>query len=156
MKNCWNSDPLKRPTIDTVWDSLEEMYYGDEEFEQAEEKRMELIKLKQLGPKFSEKYHPKAIYTSRTLSSLISKASTINSSMITFNVKQEYITKEYEFDINNIQSSSIQNTNSATQSLTVSVNSSRKRNFEELKNETNETQKNRKYTKTDNSDDECC
>ncbi|PKY30014.1 kinase-like protein, partial [Rhizophagus irregularis] len=156
MKNCWNSDPLKRPTIDTVWDSLEEMYYGDEEFEQAEEKRMELIKLKQLGPKFSEKSHPKAIYTSRTLSSLISKASTINSSMITFNVKQEYITKEYEFDINNIQSSSIQNTNSATQSLTVSVNSSRKRNFEELKNETNETQKNSKYTKTDNSDDECC
>ncbi|CAB4396295.1 unnamed protein product [Rhizophagus irregularis] len=68
----------------------------------------------------------------------------------------EYITKEYEFDINNIQSSSIQNTNSATQSLTVSVNSSRKRNSEELKNETNETQKNSKYTKTDNSDDECC
>ncbi|PKY55137.1 hypothetical protein RhiirA4_448279, partial [Rhizophagus irregularis] len=67
-----------------------------------------------------------------------------------------YITKEYEFDINNIQKSSTQNTNSATQSLIVPVNSSRKRNFEELKNETNETQKNRKYTKADNSDDECC
>ncbi|CAB5359054.1 unnamed protein product, partial [Rhizophagus irregularis] len=75
---------------------------------------------------------------------------------ISFIKFSEYITKEYEFDINNIQSSSIQNTNSATQSLTVSVNSSRKRNFEELKNETNETQKNSKYTKTDNSDDECC
>ncbi|CAB4396266.1 unnamed protein product [Rhizophagus irregularis] len=69
-------------------------------------------------------------------------------------MKQEYITKEYEFDINNIQSSSTQNTNSATQSLIVPVNSSRKRNFEELKNETNENQKNRKYTKINNSDDE--
>ncbi|GBC47785.2 uncharacterized protein OCT59_000357 [Rhizophagus irregularis] len=131
--------------------------YGDEVFKQAEKKRLVLIQLKQLGPEFSEKSHPKAIYTSRALSSLISKASTINSSsMISFNVKQEYIKKEYEFDINNIQSSSIQNTNSATQSLTVSVNSSRKRNSEELKNEPNETQKNSKYTKTDNSDDECC
>ncbi|CAB4382179.1 unnamed protein product [Rhizophagus irregularis] len=76
--------------------------------------------------------------------------------MISFNVKQGYITKEYEFDINNIQSSFTQNTNFATQSLTVSANSSRKRNFEELKNKTNETQKNRKYIKVDNLDDECC
>ncbi|CAB4485358.1 unnamed protein product [Rhizophagus irregularis] len=85
--------------------------------------------------------------------------------MISFNVKQGYITKEYEFDINNIQSSFTQNTTSAshfrtltsaTHSLTVSANSSRKRNFEELKNETNETQKNRKYIKVDNLDDECC
>ncbi|CAB4485315.1 unnamed protein product [Rhizophagus irregularis] len=76
--------------------------------------------------------------------------------MITFNDKRGYITKEYELDINNIQSSSTQNTNSATQSLIVSVNSSRKRNFEELSNGTNETQTNRKYTKVDNSDDECC
>ncbi|CAB4402133.1 unnamed protein product [Rhizophagus irregularis] len=68
-------------------------------------------------------------------------------------MKQEYFTREYEFDINNIQTSSTQNTNSAAQSLIVPVNSSRKRNFEEL-NETNENQKNRKYTKVDNSDDE--
>ncbi|CAB4402647.1 unnamed protein product [Rhizophagus irregularis] len=69
-------------------------------------------------------------------------------------MKQEYITQEYEFDIDNIQRLSIQNTNSATQSLIVPVNSSRKRNFEELKNETNENQKNRKYIKVDNSNDE--
>ncbi|CAB5188879.1 unnamed protein product [Rhizophagus irregularis] len=120
------------------------------QFEQAEKKRLELIQLKKLGPEFSEKPHPKAIYTSRALSDLISKASTIGS----FNIKQEYITQEYEFDIDNIQRSSIQNTNSATQSLIVPVNSSRKRNFEELKNETNENQKNRKYTKVDNLNDE--
>ncbi|CAB4373943.1 unnamed protein product [Rhizophagus irregularis] len=75
-------------------------------------------------------------------------------SMISFNKKQKYMTREYEFDINNIQRSSIQNTNSATQSLIVPVNSSRKRNFKELKNETNENQKNRKYIKVDNSNDE--
>ncbi|CAG8726225.1 14354_t:CDS:2 [Rhizophagus irregularis] len=69
-------------------------------------------------------------------------------------MKQEYITREYEFDINNIQRSSTQNTNSATQNLIVPVNSSRKRNFEELKDETNENQRNRKYIKVDNSDDE--
>ncbi|CAB5382387.1 unnamed protein product [Rhizophagus irregularis] len=74
--------------------------------------------------------------------------------MISFNKKQKYMTREYEFDINNIQRSSIQNTNSATQSLIVPVNSSRKRNFKELKNETNENQKNRKYIKVDNSNDE--
>ncbi|CAB4485326.1 unnamed protein product [Rhizophagus irregularis] len=76
--------------------------------------------------------------------------------MISFNVKQEYITREYEIDINNNQSSSTQNTNSATQSLTVPINSSRKRNFERLENESNETQKNRKYIKVDNLEDEYC
>ncbi|CAB5192181.1 unnamed protein product [Rhizophagus irregularis] len=152
MKKCWDSNPSKRPTIDEI---LWFLLYWDiiVEFEQAEKKRFELIQLKKLGPEFSEKSHPKAIYTSRALSNLISKASTIGS-MVSFNMKQEYITREYEFDINNIQRSSTQNTNSATQSLIVPVNSSRKRNFEELKDETNENQRNRKYIKVDNSDDE--
>ncbi|CAB4446006.1 unnamed protein product [Rhizophagus irregularis] len=69
-------------------------------------------------------------------------------------MEQEYITQEYEFDIDNIQRSSTQNTNSATQSLIVPVNTSRKCNFEELKNETNETQKNRKHIEADHSDSE--
>ncbi|UZO01297.1 uncharacterized protein OCT59_012398 [Rhizophagus irregularis] len=43
-----------------------------------------LIDSKKLGPKFSEKPHPKAVYTSRPLSSYISKY---------------YISKELEFDI---------------------------------------------------------
>ncbi|CAB5189658.1 unnamed protein product [Rhizophagus irregularis] len=149
MKKCWDSNPSKRPTIDKIYISISIWY----NFGHAEKKRLELIQLKKLGPEFSEKSHPKAIYTSRALSDLISKASTIGS-MVSFNMKQEYITQEYEFDIDNIQRSSIQNTNSATQSLIVPVNSLRKRNFEELKNETNENQKNRKYTKVDNSNDE--
>ncbi|CAG8527814.1 23228_t:CDS:2 [Rhizophagus irregularis] len=120
---------------------------GTIEYRQAENKRLELIRSKKLGPEFSEKFHPKAIFTSRALSSLISKASTINSSsMISFNDKQGML---YVI-------SSTQNTNSATQSLTVPINSSRKRNFERLENESNETQKNRKYIKVDNLEDEYC
>uniref|UniRef100_U9TP62 Serine-threonine/tyrosine-protein kinase catalytic domain-containing protein n=1 Tax=Rhizophagus irregularis (strain DAOM 181602 / DAOM 197198 / MUCL 43194) TaxID=747089 RepID=U9TP62_RHIID len=159
MKKCWDSNPSKRPTIVEMYNYISSWSNtrGTIEYRQAENKRLELIRSKKLGPEFSEKFHPKAIFTSRALSSLISKASTINSSsMISFNDKQEYITREYEIDINNNQSSSTQNTNSATQSLTVPINSSRKRNFERLENESNETQKNRKYIKVDNLEDEYC
>ncbi|CAG8666117.1 6097_t:CDS:2 [Rhizophagus irregularis] len=72
-------------------------------FVQAEKKRLELIQSKKLGPEFSQKSHPKAIFTSRALSSLISKSLTINSSTIIRNMKQEYITKENDFDINTTQ-----------------------------------------------------
>ena len=47
-------------------------------FEQAESKRLKLVESKKLGPEFSKKPHPKAIFTSRALSSLISKTSSIN------------------------------------------------------------------------------
>ena len=56
---------------------------AEAQFKQAENKRLELIQLKQLGPEFSEKSHPKAIFTSRNISSLIS--STTNSSFISDN-----------------------------------------------------------------------
>ena len=62
------------------------------QFEQAENKRMELIQLKKLGPEFSEKPHPKAIFTSRPLSSITSKSS-YSSSIITFNTRQGIISK---------------------------------------------------------------
>ncbi|UZN99214.1 uncharacterized protein OCT59_000494 [Rhizophagus irregularis] len=136
------------------------------ELNQAEKKRLELIQLKKLGPEFSEKPHPNAIFTSRALSSLISKSSidffSINS---VSTIKQEYITKEYELDINKIQRSSTQNINSSVQVTnsqhqnvdgpsvsgplnnlisTVTTNSSRKRNIEELEIETQKSKKNRK------------
>src|ERR1700722_2946665 len=91
MKRCWNSDPLKRPSIVEIWNSADEwriqfstkVGQSVEQFEQAEKKRLELIQLKKLGPEFSEKSHPKAIFTSRNISSLIS--STTNSSFISDN-----------------------------------------------------------------------
>ncbi|CAG8560213.1 23071_t:CDS:2, partial [Rhizophagus irregularis] len=64
----------------------------NEVFDQAESKRKKLINLRQLGPEFSEKPHPDAIFTSRPLSSIISKCSSINPS-------KDYTSKELEFDI---------------------------------------------------------
>ncbi|EXX58921.1 Sps1p [Rhizophagus irregularis DAOM 197198w] len=161
MKQCWNSVPSKRPTIYEFRVTIGECYNFTKEFPfqfnkftemfvQAEKKRLELIQSKKLGPEFSQKSHPKAIFTSRALSSLISKSLTINSSTIIRNMKQEYITKENDFDINTTQrlsSSNIQLNNQhsnaiyTTSKLLISkpistVNSSRKRNIEELKIET--------------------
>ncbi|PKY50175.1 hypothetical protein RhiirA4_446215 [Rhizophagus irregularis] len=159
--------------------------------------RLELIRSKKLGPESIEKTHPKAVFTSRALSSYVSKPLTLNfSSRNSFNLKQditkeyefdinntqsssfnyrrqnaynllEYITKEYDFDINNIQSSPTNNISSVQSSFnsrrqnayiskplsklvtTITANSSRRHNIEELNIE---TQNNRKHTKTDNSD----
>jgi serine/threonine protein kinase len=89
MKRCWDSDPKKRPSISEF---EEEIFTWPHfifkqadvtrtiQFYQAELKRKKLIESKKLGPKFNEKPHPKAIYTSRSLSSYISKYSSINSS----------------------------------------------------------------------------
>jgi serine/threonine protein kinase len=84
MKKCWSSDPKKRPSAKKIYESLD--YWSNMEgdinqFNQAEEIRLELIKSKLLGPEFSEKPHSKAIYTSRSLSSFISESSSTNSSM---------------------------------------------------------------------------
>jgi len=94
MKKCWDSNPLKRPSIVEIWDSASEWhiyFLKGEQFEQAEKKRLELIQLKKLGPEFSEKSHPKAIFTSRNLSSLISSAT--NSSFILDNGRATLIEK---------------------------------------------------------------
>ncbi len=92
MKKCWDSDPKKRPPIKKIRKSVGSVLYGKkniEQFRQAEEKRLELISLGELGhPEFAKK-HPKAIYTSRALSSLISKSSSINSSSTNpFSIRQ--------------------------------------------------------------------
>ncbi|CAG8640380.1 19920_t:CDS:2, partial [Rhizophagus irregularis] len=114
-------------------------------FEQAERKRLELIQLKKLGPDFYEKYHSKAIYTSRALSSLISRSSTKLSSIISFN---SFNAKQAAQDTFNSQN---QNGIYISRPLSVTKDSSRKRNFEELKIE---TQKNSKHFKADNSYEE--
>ncbi|GBC06414.1 hypothetical protein RclHR1_06810003 [Rhizophagus clarus] len=109
MKRCWNSDPSKRPSMTEITKIFGDWYYKQdsvEQFEQAERKRLELMQMKQLGPEFCEKPHPGAIFTSRPLSSFISKSS----SLLSLNIKQdnkliesseeyEYISNELGLDI---------------------------------------------------------
>ncbi|RGB37358.1 kinase-like domain-containing protein [Rhizophagus diaphanus] len=92
MIRCWNSDPGKRPSMDEIHQLLSDM--KNEEFNGADQKRLELIELKKLGPEYNEKPHLKAIYTSRSLSSYSDKFISL-----TKQDRQGYITREYEFDI---------------------------------------------------------
>ncbi|PKC06181.1 kinase-like protein, partial [Rhizophagus irregularis] len=91
MKRCWDPDPKKRPLIYEILESVSWYNYDYTTkfavFKQAEERRLELIEMKMLGPEFSVKPHPAAIYTSRSLRSFISKCSSIYS-INAFNEKQ--------------------------------------------------------------------
>ncbi|RGB40230.1 hypothetical protein C1646_753604 [Rhizophagus diaphanus] len=105
MKSCWDPDPKKRPSINEIyyisseWIALFDQSFINQ-FDQAELIRKELIDSKKLGPEFSEKPHPKAIYTSRSLNSYISKCSSIFSkcSSISF-TSNDYTSEELKFDI---------------------------------------------------------
>ncbi|RGB23676.1 kinase-like domain-containing protein [Rhizophagus diaphanus] len=95
MKSCWDSDLKKRPSITEIRKTVAKWFFKNkhiEPFIQAENKRKELINLEKLGPEFSEKFHPKAIFTSRLLTSYISKCSSINSS-------KDYTSIELKLDI---------------------------------------------------------
>ncbi|GES92269.1 kinase-like domain-containing protein [Rhizophagus clarus] len=96
MKRCWHSDPSMRPTITEIKDTVDDWYKKrkktDRIFTKTERKRLGLIKSKQLGPEFSKEQHPGAIYTSRSLTPLISQVSSIRSSV-------RHITRELDFDI---------------------------------------------------------
>jgi serine/threonine protein kinase len=96
MKSCWDPDPKKRPSIKDIRLKFSSWVFrkgNKAEFNQAEKKRKKLIKSKKIGPEFAEKRHSGAIYTSRPLSALISKCSSIYpSSTISFG-KQGIIEK---------------------------------------------------------------
>ncbi|GBC37071.2 kinase-like domain-containing protein [Rhizophagus irregularis DAOM 181602=DAOM 197198] len=124
MNSCWSSDPQERPTMKKIRKILGSWYFRNkniEQFNKAEIKRRELINSKKLGPHFTVERHSEAIYTSRSL--------------------QEYITKAYEFDINNTPSSSspslnftIQNPSTTHNQNAINTNRliiSRKRKIEE-------------------------
>ncbi|GES92242.1 kinase-like domain-containing protein [Rhizophagus clarus] len=91
-----HSDPSMRPTITEIKDTVDDWYKKrkktDRIFTKAEEKRSGLIESKQLGPEFSKEQYPGAIYTSRSLTPLISQVSSIRSSV-------GYITRELDFNI---------------------------------------------------------
>ncbi|PKC76234.1 hypothetical protein RhiirA1_447884 [Rhizophagus irregularis] len=107
MKRCWDSNLLKRPSIAEIKETVDGWYKKRNKteiiFSNAEEQRIGLIQLKQLGPKFTEKQHPGAIYTSRPIKFLISQVSSLNSSSTISNQvsNQVYTSEEYKFDIDN-------------------------------------------------------
>ncbi|CAI2166101.1 15812_t:CDS:2, partial [Funneliformis geosporum] len=117
---------------------------NDDLFDQAEKKRVKLMNLKKLGPKLIEK-HPNAIYTSRALSSLISRP--LNLSANSFNgaldfnefcinfylLTSEYISKEYEFDMDTRGLLAI---NAQPSNVMSTENSSKKRSIKELEAKT--------------------
>ncbi|RIA93425.1 kinase-like domain-containing protein [Glomus cerebriforme] len=151
MKKCWNSDPLKRPSITKICEIIQnwhddlyyyyyyyENYYNYQnrneivqQFKQAEKKRLELIN--SFDFEFN-KPHPGAIYTSRVLKFLISQSSSINlSSISSYNKIKKFIeqstNEEYNFNIR-------------TFSQSISSRLSRKRDIEELITQNNELVKN--------------
>ncbi|GBB97731.1 hypothetical protein RclHR1_03050020 [Rhizophagus clarus] len=82
MKKCWSSDPKERPSAKQICDKFN-LWSNTEkdvnQFNQAEEIRLELMRLGLLGPEFSKKPHLKAIYKSKPLTP-ISESSSTNSS----------------------------------------------------------------------------
>ncbi|CAB4410234.1 unnamed protein product [Rhizophagus irregularis] len=83
---------------------------------------MKLIISKKIGPEFAEKRHSGAIYTSRPLSALISKCSSIYSSTILFGKQDSNCISELGDD-KDTESLSSQNLNFATQNFSTVLNS---------------------------------
>uniref|UniRef100_U9UPE0 Protein kinase domain-containing protein n=1 Tax=Rhizophagus irregularis (strain DAOM 181602 / DAOM 197198 / MUCL 43194) TaxID=747089 RepID=U9UPE0_RHIID len=118
MKKCWDSDSSKRPVIKEIRKTIGMWVHKIKDIDQfceAETTRLKLIEKRKLGPEYAVKTHPGAIYTSRLLNFLISSSSSISSSSTTsFNTKQEYISKEFEYDINDAKWSSSLDSKSPT------------------------------------------
>ncbi|PKY51385.1 hypothetical protein RhiirA4_468385 [Rhizophagus irregularis] len=125
MKSCWDPDPKKRPSIKYIRITLGNwIFKGGKNavLDQAEAKRKKLIDSKKIGPVFAENRHPGSIYTSRPLSALISKCSSIYSSS-TISFDSNYI-PELENDTDT-ESLSSQNLSSMIQNYSTTLDSSR-------------------------------
>ncbi|GES81616.1 kinase-like domain-containing protein [Rhizophagus clarus] len=102
MKRCWDSDPTKRPSITEIRETLSLWYNEKEsvEFDEAEKARNKLIESRKFDPNSAEISHSNTIVVIGISKSSSSKSTSTDSF--------EYITKEYKFDINNIQSTTVQ------------------------------------------------
>ncbi|POG64418.1 kinase-like domain-containing protein [Rhizophagus irregularis DAOM 181602=DAOM 197198] len=145
MKSCWDPDPKKRPSIKDIRLAISGWISRNKNkavFIQAEEKRKKLINSKKIGPEFAEKRHSGAIYTSRPLSALISKCSSVYSSTISFGKQGSNYISELEDDTNTESLSSL-NLNFAIRNFSTSLNSnyiSEELEFDILDNESSTIQ----------------
>ncbi|CAG8592438.1 4070_t:CDS:2 [Cetraspora pellucida] len=86
MIKCWETDPSKRPTADTIAVILDKMRYSTE---------LPRIKASEIA------VHPDAVFKSRPLSSLIKTASTLHYTQLNCLSVTDYVTKENLFNIMN-------------------------------------------------------
>ncbi len=66
MKRCWNSNPAKRPSVKEIYETFYLWLFRKEhveQFDEAEKRRLELLELKKLCPKITEKSYAGPIYT---------------------------------------------------------------------------------------------
>ncbi|EXX56136.1 Mkk2p [Rhizophagus irregularis DAOM 197198w] len=76
MKECWHSDPEKRPHATDIYDKIDKM--KDEEWKNSCNKNpTEIVKSSDIGPVTTN--NPNAIYKSRNLSGMISTAMSLRS-----------------------------------------------------------------------------
>ncbi|RIA94190.1 kinase-like domain-containing protein, partial [Glomus cerebriforme] len=89
MKECWHSDPDKRPTATVTYDKIYKML-TKEPYDKNSENLTKIIPSSDIGPVTTN--NPGAIYKSRPLSGMI------RSAMSTMSTRN-YVTKEFELDI---------------------------------------------------------
>ncbi|CAI2184910.1 2589_t:CDS:2 [Funneliformis geosporum] len=142
MKRCWNPDPSKRPLITEICKSIDFwlLFWNHQTFNDSEEKRLKLIQSTKFYSEFIKEPHPKAVYMRRTLSIMTKESNkSSSSSSILSNTGQEYISRDQEYDINDIQR------------ISAAINFSKKRNIDELKAK-NPSNHGKRYKIDDNID----
>ncbi|CAB4475322.1 unnamed protein product [Rhizophagus irregularis] len=125
MQNCWHSDPNKRPTADDIWMKFcyvtSKLYYGKERYNQTK-----IINSPDIGPITN---NPGAIYKSRPLSTMIKSVKLTKSLKIQSTIQEldnsvkkfklcedkrdDYLSKELKFDINDNINSNKPNINNS-------------------------------------------
>ncbi|GET03289.1 kinase-like domain-containing protein [Rhizophagus clarus] len=102
MKECWHSDPQKRPQATDIYNAINEMFDNEWSNHFRNQKPTEVTKSPNVGP--ITVIHQGAVYKSRPLSGMIQSAMisirsrTLSLSYTTYS-NNDYCTKEFELDI---------------------------------------------------------
>jgi hypothetical protein len=78
MKECWDSDPDKRPTATDLFKKIYEVHAKEKPESMWRRNKTEIVKSSGIGP--VPKNNPGAIYKSRPLSAMINSAMSLRSS----------------------------------------------------------------------------